>query len=212
MCNHTARYATRGVCHTQICNTNTHGPSALEYIATLSIRQLGHPLSPSSAPCRAAFRHPSNKTAAIKVTVKLCCAADTRLTVPVLSFTGAPLFYRAKRVVTRRRSTTTTNVKFNQLIEEPAAATRNAADKSFICHDDNQRRQPRFALRKLCTAKRDRGCPGLYNNERNAANCVVLINARKEMVLLKYPKILARYVSEQSCWAIARERSGAVRA
>lgn len=54
--------------------------------------------------CRA-FRHPSNKTAAINVTVKLCCVADPfNRSCPLI--TGAPLFYRAKllwRGVDQRR-------------------------------------------------------------------------------------------------------------
>jgi len=52
----------------------THDPSIWN-TALLLTQQLGHPLSPFFRSCRA-FHHPSNKTAVIKMTVKLCCVAD----------------------------------------------------------------------------------------------------------------------------------------
>lgn len=129
---HTQKYAAKGVHHTRRYDKHTPRPFRLETPAALSIRQLGHPLSPSSAPV-AAFRHPSNKTAAMNVTVKLCCVADPFN--PFLSshYRG-PALLSCEAVMTRRRSTTrrVTNVKFNQLIGGTGPRTRNAAETNCL--------------------------------------------------------------------------------
>lgn len=104
--------------------------------------------------CRA-FRHPSNKTAAINVTVKLCCVADPfNRSCPLI--TGAPLFYRAKllwRGVDQRRDKWRTSNLISWL-EEPGRALEMLPRQIVYL----SRRQSAAAVfrppQTLCRAKR----------------------------------------------------------